>query len=104
MAAKKKTGKKTVTAYMILGPLHVGNKVFIRAVTYHYLGRVVGLTDTEILLDQASWVADSGIFSVACKTGTLSEVEPYPDGVISVARGAVVDVSTWQHALPRERK
>jgi hypothetical protein len=84
-------------------PLRVGASVIIRTVTYHYTGRIVALTPAEIVLDEAAWIADSGRWSEALAKGTLSEVEPYP-GVVSVARAAVVDVSEWKHALPRETK
>jgi hypothetical protein len=35
--------------------------------------------------------------------GDLSEVEPYP-GVVYVNRSCVVDISPWNHALPRTAK
>jgi hypothetical protein len=56
-----------------------------------------------IELKNASWVADSGRFSIALAEGTLDVVEPYPDGC-HVAVGAITDISPWNHALPRERK
>ena len=57
----------------------VGDCVFIRTVTLYYVGRVVGFSDTEILLEEASWIADTGRFMQALTTGSLSEVEPYPE-------------------------
>lgn len=84
--------------------LEVGNIVFIRTVTHYYTGRIVELSATEIELEDVAWVADTGRFSDALKTGTLGEVEPYPDGRVAVGRGALVDASIWKHALPREQK
>jgi len=81
----------------------VGEKVFIRTVTMHYVGRVRHVTDYDIVLDDASWVADSGRFGEALANGTLNEVEPYPGHCI-VARGGVLDISPWLHALPRKAK
>jgi hypothetical protein len=81
-------------------PYMVGDAVFIRTVTYHYTGRIVAITPGEIVLAEAAWIADSGRFSVALATGTLSEIEPYPAGVV-ISRGAIVDVSPWAHPLPR---
>ncbi len=83
--------------------VNVGETVYIRTVTNHYLGRVVAITSTDFKLEDASWVADSGRWAKALKTGELSEVEPYPDTVI-VMRGAMVDVSPWNFDLPREVK
>jgi hypothetical protein len=84
-------------------PYHVGDSVFIRTVTYHYTGRISAIYSGEIVLADAAWIADSGRFSVALATGTLSEVEPYPGSVI-LNRGAIVDVSPWTHPLPRVAK
>lgn len=82
-------------------PLAVGNAVMIRTVTHYYTGRIAVLSDAEIVLADAAWIADTGRYSVALETGTLAEVEPYP-GLVSVSRGAVVDVCAWSHPLPRE--
>jgi len=81
----------------------VGSKVLIRTVTHYYTGRIVEMTPTEIVLADAAWIADTGRFATALEKGTLSEVETFPAGV-SVARGAVVDVSPWPHDLPRAQK
>lgn len=87
------------------GPIVMGAKVYIRTVTHHYTGLIVALSETEIVLADAAWVADSGRWATALKSGTLDEVEPYPDGVlVSVNRGAVCDASSWSHDLPREQK
>ena len=94
------TSRPKVTGWS--GPF-VGASVFIRTVTFHYTGRVTSLTPEWIHLDDAAWIADSGRFSAALATGTLSEVEPYP-GPVSIARGAIVDVAPWPHALPRTVK
>jgi len=81
----------------------MGRNVFIRTITYHYTGRVVGLDDTFVTLEDAAWIADSGRFAQALYNGTLNEVEPYPDRV-QVALSAIVDVSPWLHDLPRSTK
>lgn len=95
----KKTSKK------LASPIAVGNTVLIRTVTMHYTGRIAALSKEEIVLEDAAWIADSGRFSTALATGSLNEVEPYPDGCpVSVNRGAVVDVAAWNHALPRQVK
>ena len=87
-----------------VSPIRVANNVFIRTVTMHYTGKIVGLTRDEILLSDAAWIADSGRFAQALANGSLNEVEPFPDGVISIAAGGVIDVSDWRHALPRTVK
>jgi len=84
-------------------PYPVGDNVFIRTVTMHYTGKIESVTDSDIVLSDAAWIADSGRFSEALRTGSLAEVEPYPYGCI-VARGGLLDVSPWRHPLPRDTK
>lgn len=81
----------------------IGKAIFVRTVTYHYVGELEQYDEEWLRLSRASWVADSGRWAAALATGTLSEVEPYMDDVY-VARAAVVDVTAWRHALPTEAK
>lgn len=83
--------------------LKTGDAVLIRTVTFYYTGRIAKITDTDIVLEDAAWIADTGRFSQALNTGVLGEIEPYPHGV-TVFRSCVLDVSPWKHALPRETK
>jgi hypothetical protein len=96
-------GVPAAAASPVTHPYHVGDAVFIRTVTYHYTGKIAAITPGEIVLADAAWIADSGRFHVALATGALSEVEPYPAGVV-ISRGAIVDVSPWAHPLPRVAK
>lgn len=84
-------------------PLRVGNTVFIRTVTHYYVGNIELLDATEVVLSGASWVADTGRFNNALKTGQLGEIEPFVD-LVSVSRGALIDATSWPHQLPTEVK
>jgi hypothetical protein len=84
-------------------PLAVGAAVLIRTVTFYYSGRVILLTPEEIVLEDAAWIADTGRFSTALKSGTFNEVEPFV-GAVSIARASVVDVTPWTHDLPKVQK
>jgi hypothetical protein len=85
-------------------PLYqVGRSVVIRTVTYHYIGRITFVSDTELVLDNASWLAVSKRYSITLTTGEVDELEPFIDPV-SLNRGAIVDGTLWRHALPREAK
>lgn len=84
-------------------PIAVGQAVIIRTVTHFFAGRLMAETDRWLILDDAAWIADSGRWADALKSGSLSEVEPYP-GRCQVAVGAVVDMAPWAHALPREQR
>ncbi len=83
--------------------IKVGEAYLIRTVTMHYTGRVVNVTDSDIELSDAAWIADTGRFHDALKNGTLNEVEPYV-GNVFVSRGCIVDFTRWRHALPRDQK
>ncbi len=73
---------------------YVGENVFIRTVTYHYTGKVIGVDGDLIHLKDAAWIADSGRFNEALKdTGNIKEAEPYHNDV-SVSIGAICDITT----------
>ncbi len=80
-----------------------GKHVIIRTVGEILTGRVVEVTPSEVLLEDASWIADTGRWHDALRDGTLSEVEPYLDPV-RVGRGAIVTWTLWRHPLPREQQ
>ena len=83
----------------------VGKAYFIRTVTHYLTGKLVKVTPTELVLLDAAWVASTGRFADAIRTGELDEVEPYPDSaVVIVGRGALIDAVRWTHPLPREQK
>ena len=84
----------------------VGQKVFIRLVTHHYTGEVVAVGKNFVALKSAAWIASSGRFADAMKTGKLDEVEPYPDEMVVNVNlgGAGCDWAAWPFALPREQK
>ena len=80
----------------------VGQKLFIRTVTYHMTGKVVKRMGAFIQLETAAWIADSGKFSTAIKTGELSEVEFV--GTMWVNLSSIVDFFPWKHDLPKTTK
>ena len=80
----------------------IGKNVFIRTVTNYYTGRLAEVGQ-YLHLEDAAWIADTGRFADALKTGKLNEIEPYPADCW-VAAGSVTDISEWQHQLPRIQK
>ena len=84
-------------------PFVIGEKVFVRTVTYHWTGRLLAIKGGFLILEDAAWIADSGRFADAIKSGELSEVEPV-EGVVRVNLDALVDVCCWTHDLPRKQK
>jgi len=81
----------------------LGKTYLIRTVTFYYTGRVVSVTDSDIVLEDAAWIADTGRFHDALMTGSLDEVEPFVASVL-VSRASIVDATEWPHLLPRSQK
>ena len=84
-------------------PFALNEAYLIRTVTHITIGIVEAVGEKEIIMRDASWIADTGRYHNALKEGTLSEVEPYVSDVI-IGRGAIVDATRWLHDLPREQK
>ena len=80
----------------------IGEKLFLRTVTYHIIGKVKKTIDKILVLSDASWVADSGRFQQAIKNGDLDEVEFVGDWFVNL--DSVTDFGVWKHALPTEQK
>lgn len=82
----------------------VGSSYLFRTVTMCNVGKVKEVVGDIVVLEEASWVADTGRFHTALKTGELSEVEPWADGIAYLNIGALVDAGNWNHPLPKEQK
>jgi hypothetical protein len=74
-----------------------------KKVTLYYTGLLVSVTDSDVVLEDAAWIADTGRFHDALKTGELNEVEPFVDQVI-ILRAGIIDLTEWQHDLPKVQK
>jgi len=77
--------------------LEEGNKIFVRTVTYHHIGKVKKISDKFVELEDAWWVANSGIFSNALKNGNLESKEKVGD--VSINIDSIVDIFPWNHEL-----
>ena len=72
-------------------PFTIGKIYLIRTVTMIQTGRLVDVTPTELVLEDAAWIADTGRFSEALVSLNFLEQEPFPDGKVIVGRGALID-------------
>jgi hypothetical protein len=72
-------------------------KLFIRTVTFHLIGRVVGQIGEFIELADATCVFDSGSLSGALTTGKLATAEAV--GRCYVNRNSITDMFPWKHDL-----
>lgn len=83
----------------------IGKNYFIRTVTHHYTGLLISVTDSDIVLTDAAWIADDGRFKQAIAEGKFSEIEPYPDNLpVLINRGSLIDACEFLHPLPRTQK
>jgi len=82
-------------------PWQIGENYIIRTVTMIQVGKLVDVTEKELVLESASWIADTGRFNDFLMKGDSEEleVEPFPEGQVIVGRGALIDATIWSHAL-----
>src|SRR6185312_5220232 len=84
-------------------PWQMGKSYFIRTVTMHLVGKLKFISNKELVLENASWIADSGRFHDALKSGEFSEIEPFINDLI-INRESIVDATIWNHKLPSDQK
>ena len=84
-------------------PWEIGSVYLIRTVTMIDTGRLVAVTDKELVLEDAAWIADTGRFSDSLEKSDFGEVEPFPDGRVIVGRGGIIDAVKISVA-PRSQK
>lgn len=85
-------------------PFDVGKQYLIRTIGYHWIGRVQSIVGRFLILEIASWVADTGRYSEAL-AGKLtelptSELEPSPRPVILNA-DHITDAVEYPFEIPR---
>lgn len=85
-------------------PYKIGANYLIRTVTMIQTGRLVAVTEQELVLEDACWIADTGRFHKAVSEGEFNEVEPFPKGRVIVGRGAVIDATEISFELPTRAK
>ena len=79
-------------------PFQQGKSYFFRTVTYHCLGRVDRIVGKFLVLQEASYVADTPRFADFLEKGEQSEVEPTGEHILNV--DSIVDAFPWNHPLP----
>ena len=85
-------------------PYEIGKNYFVRSVTHYYTGRLIEVFEHELVIEAAAWIADTGRYADALKSGDFSEVEPYPSGKVIIGRGAIIDAAQLSSSLPRSQK
>ena len=98
---KNKEKEVTITKK---GVWEIGKHYVLRTVTMIDVGKLIEVTDNELVLENASWIADTGRWNEFLLNGTYDESEPFPDGKVIVGRGAIIDAVLWKHGDIRKVK
>ena len=83
-------------------PWVIGQAYHVETVTKYWTGRLVAVYDSELILEDAAWIAHTGRYADFFENGP-EEVEPVP-GPVGISRGAIVAWQEWPIALPREQR
>jgi hypothetical protein len=86
-----------------VGPWEIGKNYLLRLVTVYDAGKLIGVGPQELILEDASWIPDTGRFADVLKSCDFSEVEPFPKGRVIVNRDAVIDAVRID-TVPRKQK
>ena len=87
-----------------VGAWIVGKNYLVRTVTMYWVGRLTAIDAAEMVLSDASWVADTGRFNECLSSGVFGELEHLHGESVIVGRGALVDATLWKHDLPGASK
>lgn len=83
----------------------VGNNVIVRTVTMIYTGRLEQVTDSDLVLNDCSWIPETERYMNFVAEGKVKECEPYPDNrLVYINRGALLDMCELKGTLPRSQK
>lgn len=83
----------------------VGKNVIVRTVTMIYTGRLEQVTDSDLILNDCSWIPETERYMNFVADGKVRECEPYPDGrLVFINRGALLDMCELTGTLPRSQK
>ncbi len=82
----------------------INKVVFIRTVTFYYVGNLREVYDDILILEDAAWVANTGSFAAALKNGSFDEVEPFCQKRTPIGKGGIMDISEITLDLPLTQK
>lgn len=81
--------------------------LFIRTITHHFTGRLKRISTCHghsfLHLSDAAWIPDDGRFHDLLAKGIPNEVEPII-GECRLNMAHILDIYTWDHALPDKQK
>lgn len=85
-------------------PFKIGKNYFVRTVTHHHTGKLVAVFPTELVLENAAWIADDGRLTDALRKCEFDEIEMFPSGKqVVIGRGSLID-ATEIDSIPTSQK
>lgn len=109
----EKTAEKNISKYVKdcltdamvpKSPFEVGKNYLIRTITMIDIGKVKAIIGYYIILENASWIGDTGRFNECLtRNDIFNEVEPFKNDVY-LNLNAIVDATPWPYALPTAPK
>lgn len=83
----------------------VEKNVIVRTVTMIYTGKLMRVTNTDLVLTQCSWIPETERFAQFVAEGRVRECEPYPDDLqVFINRSALLDLCELRAELPRTQR
>ena len=83
-----KPGKTAPVKNVQKHPYTIGKQWFFMTATFFFAGNVTAVTETEIVLEKAAWIPETGRFNEFIRTGTPKEAEPC--GTVVLSRGGII--------------
>lgn len=85
-------------------PFQLNKNYLIRTATMIDIGRIKEIVGDFLVLDSASWIADTGRFhECLLGPGKFNEVEPFKEDVY-ISLASIIDATPWPYVLPRTTK
>lgn len=85
-------------------PFEIGKSYLIRTITMVDIGKVTKICGNFIIMEDASWIADTGrFFECLTKNDVFIEVEPFKHPLF-LNTNSIVDATPWPYLLPTEPK
>lgn len=84
--------------------MEIGNSYLFLTLSFYWTGRIVALTPTEIVIEEAAQVFDTGELEKSLTAGTVNLCQAIPDGVKVTLPRAGTTALTWKHPLIRKSK
>jgi hypothetical protein len=81
--------------------MKIGQSYYCETAKKYWTGRLVELTLTHAVLDDAAWVVRTGQFGPVMISGELMKVEPIPSGMLIYVWLPGTVIIEWPHPLPR---